>query len=356
MGTLRTAMLVGMVAGMFGGLGCAAPAPAPVKVQKKYDAVTIFRAVYFDEGAAASLVRSWKLPRKDAVVAKPKQPQPAIAAEQLRDLAKQYDGAKLKLTASNLRHLADTIEKTNAAPRKLSAKQHDATVKLLIGRIRSADKTFFTRFGMNVKSGSHVKVEKILKEGLARITAAASELPKNTTARELDGGGYDDFSGFDDGGGYEGGGYEDTGGFGEGGYDNGGYDNGGYDNGGYDNGGYDNGGYDDGAGGYDQGGADQGGTDTGSGSADQGSDTGGSGADTSGSDTGSSAESGAGGSGDPGSVGDQAALQVNVTVWYDTAVAIDKVAAGYATLFWGATEDGSLQTATFVNHVTTSLE
>ncbi|MCW5836080.1 MAG: hypothetical protein KIS78_27010, partial [Labilithrix sp.] len=185
------------MSGIFGGFGCAAP-PEPSNVQKKYDAVTVFRAVYFDEGPATSVVKSWRLPRKDAVVARPKKPQPAVAAEQLRDLAKQYDAAKLKATASNLRHLADSIEEMDETPQALTKKQRAAATKLIIARIRAADGTFFARFGKSVRSGSHVKVEKVLKEGLARITAAAAQLPKEETAR-FGGGEYDDFSGYDDG-------------------------------------------------------------------------------------------------------------------------------------------------------------
>ncbi|MBX3215646.1 MAG: hypothetical protein KF850_26650 [Labilithrix sp.] len=346
---LRAGLVFGMVGGMVGGFGCAA-APEPANVQKKYDAVTIFRAVYFDEGPATSVVKSWRLPRKDAVVARPKKPQPAVAAEQLRDLAKKYDAAKLKATASNLRHLADTVEEMDETPQALTKKQRAAATKLIVARIRAADSTFFARFGKSVRSGSHVRVDKVLKEGLARITAAAAQLPQSETAR-FGGGEYDDFSGYDDGGGYDnnGGGYDDNGGTGyDDSYDNGGYDNGGYDNGGYDNGGNDNGGYDNG--GYDNGGYDNGGNDNGG---NGGNDNGG--ANNGGNDNGG-ANNGGNDNGADAPVGDQAALQVNVTVYWDTAIVVEKVVGGYATIAIGANDDGSVQTASFVNHITTSFE
>ncbi|MBX3208593.1 MAG: hypothetical protein KF764_26405 [Labilithrix sp.] len=355
---LRAGLVFAMVSGVFGGFGCAA-APEPVNVQKKYDAVTIFRAVYFDEGPATSVVKAWRLPRKDAVVARAKKPQPGVAAEQLRDLARQYDAAKLKATASNLRQLADTIEETGAAPRALSKKQRTAATKLVIARIRAADGTFFARFGKSVRSGSHVRVEKVLKEGLARITQAASQLPKNGTAREL-GGDYDDFSGYNDSGSYDndtsGGGYEDNNSNNGGGYDD---NNGGYDN---DNGGYDNSGGANNNGGYDNdnnGGAnDNGGYDN-----DNNGGANGNGDGTDNSNGGTKDNDGANDNGSVGNdnskdgpVGDQAALQVNVTVYWDTAVVVDKVVGAWATIAFGASDDGSVQTASFVNHITTSFE
>ncbi len=349
--------------------GCAAP-PIPSSssetTDKKYDAVTLFRAVYFRDGPAKNVVESWKTPRKELPRAKEKAAKPEVVAASVRDVAKNARSLGLRFTAGALERLAVDVEANKISVGNATTAQKVARQKLVVAAIKKQDPKFFRRFARRLTSGKQTYVMKALVEGQARLASAAINIANPRKTHVIDGdtgegesAGSDDFSSMqeespseptdesrfsnDDSSAFEDSGSENSGSS-ESASNEGSESNSGNDGFEGSSGSEGNSGSED-----NSGSASNEGSESNSGS-DSNSGSEGNSGSASNEDTGTKG-------GEDRGVGDQAGL-----VWHsyvavvDTGVVHDKVAVTLAGAFWSKNDDpGGTQLASFVDHLSTGF-
>jgi SdpC family antimicrobial peptide len=183
--------LLGLTAPLAG--ACSSPdGSAPTEsasVQSRTDGLTIFKGLYFGDGAIADrFPEIWKNDAAAKLEAEVKT-DPEKVASNIEAAAKR---AKEKgwsdAIVNQALEVAAQVRRGEGLP---AAKQDQAAMQsLLVARMAELDAGFFDRFADNVQSGDHVRVERTLQEAGTLLKRALEGLVDESSGTGFDGAWY----------------------------------------------------------------------------------------------------------------------------------------------------------------------
>jgi hypothetical protein len=136
---------------------------------EKYSGVDTFKGIFFNQGPAAAALAEFRQGQPSQA---PASGEETIAALEHAVVQMKADGWSQALIDKAQAQL-DTY-RAGGHPPQATPEQTAFAAELVTARIAENDPTFFDRFGAEMQSGDHVRVEAAMADALARIKTASS--------------------------------------------------------------------------------------------------------------------------------------------------------------------------------------
>jgi hypothetical protein len=146
---------------------------------ENYSGVDTFKGIFFNQGPAAAALAEL---RQGQASQAPASGEETIAALEHAIVQMKADGWSQALIDKAQAQL-DTY-RAGGHPPEATPEQTAFAAELVTARIAESDPTFFDRFGAEMRSGDHVRVEAAMADAIARVKTASS------TLGDAQGGGY----------------------------------------------------------------------------------------------------------------------------------------------------------------------